>query len=314
MKTSVLARLMTTAAMCIGGWAAQGQESAAVSPRRNSSSALSPAEVDLYRPAPTLIDWTPRQIHDCPFLHKLRRAPSKDQLLVILERAAQTNSRLLQDFPRVACEEEVTSDVTLLGWAKPSLAGARKFRYIVIPSPRGDLPGFEEYRTALDGSPPKLGNLAMLTSDFVFIGLYLSAAGQRDSKFRHFGIENIRHRDCQVVGFAQDPTKARIIATFTSRGASAAMPVQGVAWIDPQTFQVLRVTTWLLAPRPDVGLSAQTSTVDFFPVQPRGTARTLWLPRDVSVEGLCDGVHFHNTHHYSNFELFRVKSTIKPAS
>jgi len=310
----MLAGLMTAAAMCSGGCTAQGQDSAAVSPVTNSSCALSPAEVTLYRRAPTLIDWTARQIHDCPFLHKLRPAPGQDQLPVILERAAQTIERLLQDFPRVACEEEVTSELTPLGRAHPLPAGVRRFRYIVLPSTSGGLPSFEEYRTDFDGNPPKLADMAMVTSDFVSIGLYLSAADQRESRFRHFGVAAIRHRNCQVVGFAQDPAKARNIARFNSRGASAAMLVQGLAWIDPESFQILRVTTWLLAPRPDVGLSAQTSTVEFFPVQPSGTARTLWLPREVSVEGLCQGVYFHNTHHYSNFKLFRVESTVKPAA
>jgi len=41
------------------------------------------------------------------------------------------------------------------------------------------------------------------------------------------------------------------------------------------------------------------------------TARVLWLPRDVEVEDLYRGIKIHNIHHYSDFKLFRVESTIK---
>jgi hypothetical protein len=90
------------------------------------------------------------------------------------------------------------------------------------------------------------------------------------------------------------------------------MLVQGLAWIDSETFQVLRIKTWLLAPRTDIGLNHLNSTVDFYPVQPSGAERVLWLPRDVTVESVYRGIGVRNTHHYSNFKLFRVEITIKP--
>jgi hypothetical protein len=37
----------------------------------------------------------------------------------------------------------------------------------------------------------------------------------------------------------------------------------------------------------------------------------LWLPREVKVDIVYRGMEVHNTHHYSNFKLFRVESTIK---
>ena len=88
--------------------------------------------------------------------------------------------------------------------------------------------------------------------------------------------------------------------------------MQGLAWIDAETYQTLRIMTWLLAPRMDLSLSTQISTVDFYPVQPIGMDRTLWLPRDVNVWAVYRGVGIRNIHRYSNFKLFRVESTIKP--
>jgi len=298
---------------------------------------LSPAELQLYQHAQTVMEWTPHQIHDCPFIHKLRPASSQKQLPMILERAGQTGTLLLNDFPKIYCLEAVhteaeipqvlTDDQFIGNVAQINQLNAmrqplnefppqeRTFRYIVIPQIKGGLPGFKEYRTDLNGSPVgkrNLNRISMITSDFASTGLYMSAAHQSESDFRHFGMEVIRKRECHVVGFAQVPERVHTVGLTTVHGKDAALLVQGLAWIDAETFQILRVTTWLLAPRVDIGLKSAISTVDFFPVQPSGTERTLWLPADATVVGTFQGVTFHNKHHYSDFKLFGVGSTIKP--
>jgi hypothetical protein len=115
------------------------------------------------------------------------------------------------------------------------------------------------------------------------------------------------------VGFAQDPKRARPAEEISIAGKNeVSVFVQGLAWIDSQTFQTLRIMTWLLAPLTDLRLSTQISTIDFYPIQPIGTNRVLWLPRDVEVRIVYRGADTRNTHSYSNFKLFRVESTIKP--
>jgi len=105
----------------------------------------------------------------------------------------------------------------------------------------------------------------------------------------------------------------RRISMFKFRDQRVVVLVQGVAWIDSETFQVLQIKVWLLAPRTDIGLSSLTSTVEFYPVRPSGFERVLWLPREVTVTTNFRGIWFCNMHHYSNFKLFRVESTIKTA-
>jgi hypothetical protein len=267
-----------------------------------------------------VIAWTPRQIHNSPFLHKLRPAGNQDELPTVLERAGQTGARLYHDFPKVACVEQVLSEAMREGTRsrhgmplyppKP-----QTFLYIVIPRTLGDPPGLEEYRTDLKGNPVNPSSLDarfMITADFVSTWLYLSAADQPDSTFRYFGIQAIRNRECHVVGFAQNPERVHSVGVFIYSGKPVVLLVQGLAWIDLQTFQIVRVVTWLLAPRTDVSLKSETSTVDFFPVQPSESEKVLWLPRDVTVEIVYRSIVFRNTHHYSYFKLFRAESNIKP--
>jgi hypothetical protein len=280
---------------------------------------LTPSEIDLYNRASTLIDWTPRQIRGSPFLRGVRLAGNPDPLPSVLERVGQTATLLFNNFTQVSCDEEVLSAASLLDPRQthgilhyPTMD--RKFRYIVIPLPGDGLPGFEEYRTDLKGTPRNTlspGDLHMLTSNFASTWLYLRPADQRNTRFRYFGTQTIRNHECHVVGFAQDPMRVYRAGEILIHGKGFAMLVQGLAWIDSVTFQVLRMTTWLLAPRTDIGLSSQISTVDFYAVKPTGSEKVLWLPRDVTVEIDYHDLEISNTHHYSNFKLFRVESTIK---
>src|SRR5207244_2136305 len=179
-------------------------------------------------------------------------------------------------------DEAVTSK---MGQRDLSATEHQKFQYIVIPDPSNGVKGLKEYRTTLGGAPAakfSLDDLYMLTSGFASTWLYLSPAEQRDSRFRYYGMQRVRNRECQVVAFAQDPARARPAEEVqVAYGRRASLLVQGLAWIDAETYQTLRIMTWLLAPRMDLSLSTQISTVDFYPVQPIGMDRTLWLPRDV---------------------------------
>ena len=318
MKVWALVSSLMLAAASIGAVRARLQQPAAPPRSPEPTLQLTPSEIEIYKRAQTLIDWTPSQIHDSPFLHKLRPTGSQDQLPMVLERVGRTGTLLFHDFPQVSCDEEVFSEMIFPARYSGIRHGANlhKFRYIVIPRPAGDFPAFEEYRTDLKGNhfdDSSSSDSFMITSGFASSWLYLSPANQPDNRFRHFGTQTIRNRKCHVVGFAQDPERVHSIAGLRMGGKSLVVLVQGLAWIDSQTFQVLRVITWLLAPRTDVGLRSQISTVDLYTVKLRGSERALWLPREVTVEVVYRGIEVRNTHHYSNFKLFRVESTIKPA-
>lgn len=287
-----------------------GAEPAARSANPETLPQLTPSEIEIYKSAPTLINWSPSEIQHCAFLHGLEPAGSQEQLPGILQRVGQACTHSLDDFLNVSCDEEVVSR----GASSYSVV-RRDFHYIVVRRPRGDLRVFEEYRTDLKGdllNSSTFWDFSMITWGFASSWVVLSPGDQPDSRFRYFGTQTIRNRECLVVGFAQDPERPCNLGEFRSQGRSVNVVVQGLAWIDSQTFQVLRVTTWLLAPRKDVGLNSQTSTVDFYPVRPTGAERELWLPRDVRVDAIFRGLKIRNTHHYSNYKLFRVESTIKP--
>jgi hypothetical protein len=147
-----LVSLFILAVVSIGAVSARLQQPAAPPQAPEPGIKLTPSETVLYEFAPTLIEWTPQQIRDCPSLHKLRPAASQDQLPMILERAGQTGDTVYRDFPQVSCDEVFISETS---GGKSRSTKPQKFRYIVIPRPVGDIRAFEEYRTDPEGNPPR---------------------------------------------------------------------------------------------------------------------------------------------------------------
>jgi hypothetical protein len=284
-----------------------------------------PSEIELQKAAPTVIDWTPRQVHKCPYLHGLRLAPNQDGLPAILDRTGQAVTMTFNNFRNVSCDEKIVSDANGLvdlraRWGNlPSQTHvSRQFHYIIVRRFLGELPAFAEYRTDLKGkairliSDKDLRGFPLLTVDFTSTFLFLSPQDQLADRYRYLGIQTIRSRECRVVAFAQVAGNICRPAHFYLKDGDHVLLLQGIAWVDAQTFQILRVMTFLVGPRKDIGLDRQTTTVNFYPVQPLGMENVLWLPRDVRVETVYQGIKIRNSHQYSNFKFFRVESTIKP--
>ncbi|MBZ5515483.1 MAG: hypothetical protein LAN62_11730, partial [Acidobacteriia bacterium] len=111
-----------------------------------------------------------------------------------------------------------------------------------------------------------------------------------------------------VIAFAQKPEKARTTERFKTDTGSALVLVQGVAWIDPTTYQVVRLRTNLLAPQATVRLERQTTEIHYQQVPFKGMVAALWLPQEVTVTVDWKGRVYRNWHRYSDFKVFNVET------
>jgi hypothetical protein len=169
---------------------------------------------------------------------------------VILDRVGQTVTLLFHDFRNVSCDEEILSEAHryALNSFLPSTSRVGRFQYIILRRPLGDLPGFIEYRTDLKGNhvdvstnDASLQGFFMVTRDFTSTFLYFSPADQHINRYQYLGMQAIRSRECHVVGFGQDPANVHRANRFYFGNLGIVALVQGVAWIDAQSFQILRV-------------------------------------------------------------------------
>src|SRR5262249_43517016 len=164
--------------------------------------------------------------------------------------------------------------------------------YLILVRNNGFITRIRESRLDLNGNhvqqtrgkEPGQGVFApgyRVSSGFASSTVYFATSQQPSSTFRYFGTERIGDEDSYVVAFAQRPSEATIITLWSGLGDYVQMLIQGIAWVDKDTFQIIRLRTDLLAPRPDIRLVRATTESTFSEVHIPDVPRPLWLPSRV---------------------------------
>ncbi len=244
---------------------------------------------------------------EIPELKRLEAADNQDLLPEILKKSGKAVAAFFDSFSSTACTEHVTSMVDT-----PLHAGElhfdNKYNYVALVAPGAMKARLKEYRTNANGAPAEMmASSGVVTYGFVSQSVHFHPDYQADSDFRYLGRENLEKQQTYVVAFAQDPMKARQTATVNFLDRQGIVYMQGIAWIDPVTFRILRLRTDIERPEVTAGLLKETTEINYSEVTFQGGAKTLWLPRAVTVDGQIDKYVFHNQHRYSDYRLFNVQ-------
>jgi VWFA-related protein len=253
-------------------------------------------------------------VRELPELKKLRPTTSQELLPSILQKVGANVAILFERFPNVTSREQVTEQ-RLNGVGGVDSQIYQTFRYLAVGSPDKKDVGFEEYRTDTKGNPVEQRGLNqyLITKGFVSIPFLFHPLYQPDSRYRYLGQEVVGKRNTEVVAFAQKST-ARVRELFSINGKSGGILAQGIAWIDPDNYQIVRMQVDLRAPVLEIGLRSQTTRVTFTEVHFKGESSALWLPRKVEVETRLSDADFRNTHFYSEFKEFTVQTQERTAA
>jgi len=256
----------------------------------------------------TYVDLTPAELAKAvPELKHLQPAENQDLLPQILERVGATVAGFFDNFLNTASIEKISSMVD-----SPRGAGLwhsnNKYNYVALARPGAAKGRLDEYRADDKGHPTKPDSESgVVTMGFVAMAIHFHPDYQPDSRFRYLGREPLEKQDTYVVAFAQRPSAAREVAAVQFDGRSGVVFMQGMAWIDPETFRILRLRTDLEQPESNVGLLKETTEVSYSEVSFKQSGKSLWLPHEVTVNGQLDKYRFHNQHRYSDYRLFDVQ-------
>jgi hypothetical protein len=182
------------------------------------------------------------------------------------------------------------------------------FRLTIIRPERGVV----EFRTDARGqrisyspaSPNRPLGVGFATMWLIFIPDKL-----HESRFRYLGQQSIDRHKTYLLAFAQIPEKVGMRAVIDDSSGQCSTPLQGVAWIDQSTFQIVRVLTDLLSPLPLIQLYQLRSVLTYDSVKIPGLKLSLWLPRKVETTWQTAAQAGEETHRYSHYRLF--KSTVR---
>ena len=244
-----------------------------------------------------------------PALQGIEAAANQDELPTILARTGADVQTFFQNFSNTISEEQVReARLGKKGETKDALE--EKFQYLLLAKPEKSGVGLEEYRTDHNGDRTGSKGLNagfMLTSGFASASLVFHPSYQSGASFRLLGQQALAGHRCYAVAFAQRPEKAQIVERFNTDRESVLVLFQGVAWIDKDTYKIVRLRSDLLAPQPKVRLERQTTEITYQPVQFTQLATALWLPSEVAVTVEWKVRTFRNSHSYSRFKLFNTE-------
>jgi tetratricopeptide (TPR) repeat protein len=248
-----------------------------------------------------------------PELKTLTPAADQSPLAGILTAVGKNVEDAFRNYPNTSSVEEVHQE-------KLSRNGKRegyldeKFYYLCVTPQQSWGPGFSEFRNSVDteqGQPSGLKDGFMLTAGFTSASLIFHPAYQAQSEFRYLGRQPVGNINAYVLAFAQIPAKSKLYGTFKFGNNLVTTFTQGLVWIDPQSYQIMRLRTDLLRPLPDARLDRQTTDINYAEVHFKGVDGAFWLPRDVTVTVSYANRNLRNEHEYSGFRVFNVASTEK---
>jgi hypothetical protein len=265
---------------------------------------------------PTYLDETPKRLlKQVKELKGFQPAADQQILPMILKKTGEEVDQFLKNVVDVVAEEEIKQE-------RDGISSSRKpshDNYLILRHGEGTEGIFDEFRMDEEGNrldaSPRRGFL--ITTGFALTCLQFSTAMQPASKFRYLGDQKIAKKETYVVAFAQMPGETGMEVTMRGPGGEVHMELQGIAWVDKESFHILRIRTDLLEPEPRAGLEEQTTKVNFSEVQLQDVATPLWLPQDVVVNLKLSPtlnrpfeVEFKNVHHYTNYRRYRVTTKI----
>jgi hypothetical protein len=279
-------------------------------------------DVDLY------IDGAPDQLMKrVPQLKSLVPSENQHELREILEKTGERVDDFFRHIKELAAHEDISLTRLKQDFASSTpQTGSMQVSdsYLIISRPAGGHYDIREYRTDAKGEnfdKTVVDKGFMLTSGFALMCNYFSPAFQPESRFRQLGEDQVDGRDTYVVGFAQQADATLSVRMLSRTGAPINVLVQGIAWIDKSTYQIVRLRTDLLAPRWDAGLSQQTTVVTLNETRLRDIEVPLWLPGTVEVfveftthsgnDKFFD-LKYTNEHKYSDYQRYRAESKVIP--
>jgi hypothetical protein len=247
-----------------------------------------------------------------PELKGLVPAESQEELAAILQKVGEKVKAFFRDFPSTASVEEIRQE-RLYFYAIKEERQDQTFQYLMLARPENaPTVGLKEYRSDSTGKvvEPRamLEISSVITKRFASSPIYFHPLHQAGSAFRYLGQQLLEGRETYVVAFAQRLETTRLEAWASDGVKAVRVLAQGVDWIDPTTYQIIRMRTDLLAPRPDIDLERQTTEIRFAEVHFKALPAAFWLPHEVVVTVKIFGQTYRNTHRYSHFRLFKVET------
>jgi hypothetical protein len=240
-----------------------------------------------------------------PELKGYSPAASQDQLPQLLTKVGANEDAFLYSIPNLTAQEEITQEkLDSHGWAQGLPASGGHYSYMIKAHATGDGMRFNEGRTDANWQRVEVPatNGLSVAQNFAVFPLQFHPFHQVAAGYRYIGTQVLNGREDHVIAFAQDPEMTNLSGMVIANGTQYRVAYQGLAWIDPENFQIVRMRIDLLKPKPEVG--SQMTVIQLTETHLPLVAKSMWLPAEVVIVRPIKGGSMRETHHLSDYRVF----------
>ena len=234
----------------------------------------------------------------------------------LLDRASKQVSNFVEQFSDVKCLEHVTQEK--LGEDDKVVRTAESnYDYLVILSNvSGELTLDESRLEIADAKQQKKekkdkeknqGNPLLISNGFATLFLIFHPYYSNSFQFNSLGDEVVNGRRLTKVHF-QHIRNTRSVAALAVRGREYPLDLSGIAWLDPQTGMIAKITAGVDQGVEDIGMKSLRSEVEFAPVHFGNVESAYWFPSQASIEVETPRQRWRNRHQFSEYKRFSVST------
>jgi hypothetical protein len=236
-------------------------------------------------------------------------AADTEPIQSVLQRTGKRLEEFVEHIAWVRCMESVTqSKLGKNGKVDYNLESL--FDSLVLLRLSGDELTVDESRQLerQTGNSKKLPLMA--TNGFSTLALVFHPYYQASFEFTPLEDEKLDGKRLVRVQFQHVPG-TRSPTALQLRGHEYPLDLTGIAWIDPVTGAIAKITAGLQSGMEDLGVKAMHSEVRYAPVAFAGLTESFWLPVAATVDVESLHQHWRNTHRFADYRRYSVTMQIE---
>jgi hypothetical protein len=228
-----------------------------------------------------------------------------------IDQAQRQITAYLDKLADLHCTESVTQQ-KLAGNGHVEATERASYDYLIMMSGSGEQFQLNESRVEPAATRDKHPQLPMLITNGAATVLLVFHPYYRNSfTFEAGNEETVNGRPAIPVHFAHISGRRTPVA-LALRGRDYPLELQGTAWLDSQSGEVVKVEASLLHDMSDVGLSSLNIHVEYKSGNPNKEVGTLTLPALAVVDVTTPRQHWRNTHVFDNYRGFSTDAEQDP--
>ena len=227
----------------------------------------------------------------------------------VLWNAGERVKELVSDLAKFDAIEEVHHE-ELDARGIPKNEVTLKFDYVAsIAEPKPGRFLVDEFRMGRSGTedfPDHIATKGLPTLAFVF-----HPDMRDDFDMQCEGLGTWKGKSAWLVHFKQREDKPHRIQDYIINEQVYPVSLKGRAWIDADTYQIVRLESDLVKPIPEIQLYSEHQMVEYAPVNFPKSKTQLWLPKTAELTFDFRKHRYYREHSFDHFLLFAVQTEEK---